>query len=62
MSCNSFFLKGQDPLEPFGVYDTRTAKEIYEPEEAAAEEDEEADPSGFSLVSAKSMLTYADLC
>ena len=39
--------QGEDPLEPFGVYDTRTAKEIYEPEEEDSEEEEEpaADPS-----------------
>jgi hypothetical protein len=34
--------QGQDPLEPFGVYDTRTAQEIYQPEEEGAEDGGEA--------------------
>jgi hypothetical protein len=36
--------QGEDPLEPFGVYDTRTAQEIYEPAEEGGETegDEEA--------------------
>jgi len=37
--------QGEDPLEPFGVYDTRTAQEIYEPEEEEGEEEEEEEPA-----------------
>ena len=38
--------QGQDPLEPFGIYDTRTAQEIFEPaEEEEEEDDDEKDPS-----------------
>jgi hypothetical protein len=48
-STDGFFVwaQGQDPLEPFGIYDTRTANEIYEPEEGAADntEAEGEDPS-----------------
>lgn len=34
--------QGGDPLEPFGVYDTRTAQEIYQPEVEDAEDGGEA--------------------
>ena len=36
-------LQGEDPLEPFGVYDTRTAQQIYDGDAAADGKEADAD-------------------
>lgn len=45
-SVNNNMNQGEDPLEPFGVYDTRTAKDIYEPAEEEEGAQDEADEAG----------------